>query len=77
MIERIIFGVILGVIGESFDHSGHSYQKMLIILIGSMFVIDSATFGLTYGLMALSEITVGFLGSGYLRTLRLTRGWLC
>ena len=75
MIERIVFGIILGSVSESFEMNGHNFQKMFIYLVAAMFVIESSTFGLTYGLMALTEIAVGFVGSGYFRVIRESRGW--
>ncbi|RJG36587.1 hypothetical protein [Motilimonas pumila] len=69
MLERIVFGVVLGVVlwfflrEEKVDstYEKHPYILISLVLVTLGFIIASAAFGLFFAGLAIIELAVGFL----------------
>jgi len=75
MIQRIIFGLIVGIVYESFKASSFEIQRFIMYIVAGVFIFNSFTYGCVYGLMAITEIAFGFIGSGWFRVMRERYGW--
>ena len=75
MIIRIAFGVILGSVFESFQYTASLLNAITIAIVAMIFVLDSATYDIIYGLWAICEISAGFALSSYLRAIRESHGY--